>query len=75
VRTILLVTHNIHEACYLGDRVVVMSAHPGTVVAEIAVDAKRPRRLDDPRLAEFTGIVRDLIDRSEPVPQSRGVAA
>jgi len=74
-RTILLVTHNIQEACYLGDRVIVMSAHPGSVVAEIAIDAPRPRRLDDPRLAEYAGSVRDIIDRCEPTSRSRGVAA
>jgi NitT/TauT family transport system ATP-binding protein len=74
-RTILLVTHNIHEACYLGDRVIVMSANPGTVVAEVAVDVSRPRRLDDPRLAEFAGYVRDIIDRGGPVARFGGVAA
>ncbi len=74
-RTILLVTHNIQEACYLGDRVVVMSANPGTVMAEVAVDVPRPRRIDDPRLAEFTGFVRDIIDRDGPVSRIGGVAA
>jgi NitT/TauT family transport system ATP-binding protein len=61
-RTILFVTHDIAEACYLAERVIVMSAHPGRVVAEVAIDLSRPRRPDDPRLAEYAGRVLAFID-------------
>ena len=61
-RTILFVTHDIAEACYLAERVVVMSAHPGRVVAEVAIDLPRPRRPDDPRLVEYAGRVLAFID-------------
>jgi NitT/TauT family transport system ATP-binding protein len=61
-RTILFVTHDIAEACYLAERVVVMSAHPGRVVAEVAIDLPRPRRPDDPRLVEYAGRVLAYID-------------
>ena len=63
-RTVLFVSHNIQEACYLAERVVVLSAHPGTVVADVAVEVPRPRRMDDPRLVEFAAHVRSFIDRN-----------
>jgi len=51
-RTVLFITHDVAEALYLGDRVIVLSPRPGQVVSDLAVDLPRPRRqsmLADPR--------------------------
>lgn len=41
--TVIFITHDLEEAIYLGDRVIVLGAHPGRVVEEIAVDIPKPR--------------------------------
>jgi NitT/TauT family transport system ATP-binding protein len=42
-KTVIFVTHNIGEAIYLADRIVVMSPHPGRIHEEITMDLPRPR--------------------------------
>jgi len=49
-KTVIYVTHNVAEAVYLADRVIVMTPHPGQVKAEIPIDLPRPR---DPLSFEF----------------------
>jgi NitT/TauT family transport system ATP-binding protein len=64
-KTVIFVTHNIDEAVVLGDRVIVMTAHPGRVKAEIAVDLPRPRDpmgiRTNPRYFELTQDVWHLL--------------
>src|SRR5665811_1099489 len=57
-KTVIYVTHNVAEAVYLADRVVVMSPHPGTVKAEIKIDLPRPR---DPLSLEFLECQKQLL--------------
>jgi len=45
--TVIFVTHSVFESAYLSNRIVVMAARPGRVVADIDVDAPYPRRGDD----------------------------
>jgi ABC-type nitrate/sulfonate/bicarbonate transport system ATPase subunit len=53
-KTILFVTHNINEAVYLGDRVIVLSANDGNIKKEFIVDLPRPRSLDHPIIESIT---------------------
>jgi sulfonate transport system ATP-binding protein len=51
--TTLLVTHDVEEALFLANRVIVFSDHPARIKADIAVDRPYPRHRGDPRLAEL----------------------
>jgi ABC-type nitrate/sulfonate/bicarbonate transport system ATPase subunit len=51
--TVVMVTHDVEEAVYLSQRVVVMSSHPGRIVEDIAVPFGRTRGPDVRRDARF----------------------
>ena len=57
-KTVIYVTHNVAEAVYLADRVIVMTPHPGTVKTEIPIRLPRPR---DPLSVEFLDYQKQLL--------------
>jgi len=66
-KTIVFVTHDIEEAIYLADRVVVLTARPGRIREEVKIDLPRPRSLEVKKSLqchEYRNYVWDLI-RSE----------
>jgi NitT/TauT family transport system ATP-binding protein len=52
-KTVVYITHSIDEAILLGSRVVIMTAQPGTIKDEFAVDLPRPRTIETTSLPEF----------------------
>ncbi len=64
-RTILFITHDVDEAIFLGDRVLVMTARPGCVKLEQVVDLPRPRRPDIITAPEFIRLKRILLEAIE----------
>jgi NitT/TauT family transport system ATP-binding protein len=54
------VTHQIDEAVYLADRVVVMTSRPGQIKAILDVDIPRPRDLSVKRTPEFLALVDEI---------------
>ena len=60
--TILFITHDIDEGIFLGDRIIVMSCHPGRIVEEIKVPLNRPRDFDVMMAPEYLEIKRTILN-------------
>jgi NitT/TauT family transport system ATP-binding protein len=68
-KTVVFVTHDIEEAVYLGDRVVVLTARPARVKEEVEIKLPRPRELDikkSARCHEYRNYIWDLIRSESP---------
>ena len=59
--SMVLVTHDVDEAVYLGDRVVVLHARPGRIERLVGIDVPHPRDRDDPQLKRLADEVRAAI--------------
>ena len=53
-KTVLFVTHDIDESIYLADRVIVFTARPGRIKADIEIDLPRPREIEIKKSAKYT---------------------
>src|SRR5690606_24266206 len=76
-KTIVFVTHDIEEAVYLGDRVVVLTARPARIKEEVEIALPRPRDLDIKKSAqchEYRNYIWDLI-RSESAQRGAATAS
>jgi NitT/TauT family transport system ATP-binding protein len=63
--TVLFVTHDIEEAVYLADRIVVMTPRPGQVKTIADVPLSRPRRRTDPHFSDIRNYVLEQYERSD----------
>ncbi|MBR1851936.1 MAG: ABC transporter ATP-binding protein [Lachnospiraceae bacterium] len=66
--TMILITHDIDEAVYLGDRVVVMSSRPGKIKKIVAIDDECHRKRTGVRFSETKDIIFQEFFRDEEVP-------
>jgi len=65
--TFIMVSHNVEEAVYMADRVIVMSPRPGKVIGEVRVDLPRPRteQLREAAYFEFVDRVVELLEKGK----------
>ena len=61
--TIILVTHDLREAVFLADRVLVMSARPGKIIHESIIGQSRPRELKSSYQKESVDLIAELRSR------------
>jgi len=69
----LFITHNIAEAVFLGDKVLVFSPRPGRIMKEIKIDFSRPRTVDllgTPEFNKKAEEIRYLLEPKKTEPQA-----
>lgn len=59
--TVVFITHNVEEAVYLAERILILTNKPTTIKEEIIVDLPRPRDVTDPKFIELRKYVTDQI--------------
>ncbi|MCE5336265.1 MAG: ATP-binding cassette domain-containing protein, partial [Desulfobacteraceae bacterium] len=76
--TVLMVTHDIDEAVYLSDRVIVLSTHGGKIADDRLIMLSRPRKRDDRTYGDYVRKLRDVLkggydDRVSPPQDERKI--
>ena len=71
-KTVVFITHQLDEAVYLADRVLVMGRKPGVIADDITVPFSRPRELSLKRTAEFGQLVERIWGTIEAVIRETG---
>lgn len=56
-RTVVFITNNIEEACFLGDRIILLSSCPATVKEEYPIDIPRPRDMVSPEFLNLRTVI------------------
>ncbi len=64
-KSILIVTHNIEEAVFLADRVVILGSNPGRIRGELVIDLPRPHDRTHPRFASLVDYVYTVMTNPE----------
>ncbi|MBV8750957.1 MAG: nitrate/sulfonate/bicarbonate ABC transporter ATP-binding protein [Candidatus Eremiobacteraeota bacterium] len=77
-KSIVIVTHNIDEAVFLADRVLVLGANPGRVRGEVTIDLPRPHDRNNPRFKGlvdylYTVMTNPTMEMAGPAPASPSV--
>jgi NitT/TauT family transport system ATP-binding protein len=72
-KTVVFITHQINEAVYLADRVIVMSARPGRVKGAFEIPFDRPRPLSMKRDPRFTDLEDAIWQMVEEKPEAIGM--
>lgn len=69
--TMILVTHDVDEAVFLGDRVVIMQPNPGQIQRIVDIDLERPRNRSDPRFIAYRdNILSSFLNTSSTPPST-----
>lgn len=58
---VIMVTHNVEEAVYMANRIIILSARPGKVMADLKIELERPRNRKDPEFYRWVDKVYSLI--------------
>jgi NitT/TauT family transport system ATP-binding protein len=72
--TILFITHDIDEAIFLGDRILVMSCRPGKIIREFNVNLERPRNYDVITTPAYLEIKRNVLNLLKRLGQNNATA-